>query len=41
MRPTTEAENPKLKALSAILRVRKKAKRRKKGTQEDGRSECR
>lgn len=40
MKPTTEAETPKLKALSAILRVRKKAKRRKE-TQEDGRSECR
>lgn len=41
MKPITEAETPKLKAMSAILRVRKKVKRRIKETKEEERSECR
>lgn len=46
MKPTTEGEIPKLKAMSAIFRVRKVVKRRKtvkrrKETKEEERSECR
>ena len=41
MKPITEAETPKLKAMSAILRVRKKVKRRIKEKKEEERSACR
>ena len=41
MKPTAEGEIPKLKAMSAIFRVRKTVKRRKKETKEEEKSECR